>query len=378
MAKPRRASLRDLLVGLRLYSSVSIDLSMYTLAFGDRTAAVEVLRIEEDIDELFKEVIAKLILAFRDRSREPEAIGLVDLASALDTISNAAGDLASVALRGYPPHPYVTAAICHGESVGLIKSRKGIDRVPARVDVLLLKRGESYEIAPPSVKVMPGDVIVARGPLEELAKLAIELGEEGYAGEKCVIEARLQASAGDQLASMILSLKALSRSMLDLAFYSLLHNDMSIAETVKEMKDYANKAYFELLETVLNSSYPGRAHEMVSLVVFVKGMEEISDAALRIANVVRMKHHSPVLSQVMREGEEAYLRVKVMRRASLGELGLEERGFIPIAVGRGGDWSAPLLPESSIEEGDELILKYYRTGGEAEELRSLGLVVRHT
>ncbi|MEN2999648.1 MAG: PhoU domain-containing protein [Acidilobaceae archaeon] len=375
MGRLRRATLRDILVGLRLYSSVSIDLAMYTLAFGDKQAALEVLRIEEDIDELYKEVIAKLILAFRDRSREPEAIGLVDLASALDTISDAAGDLATVTLRGYQPHPYVTSALCHGESVGLIRSRRESQGVPARVDVLLLRRGENYEIAPPSAKISPGDILVVRGPLEEVAELSRALGEEGYAGEKCAVEARVQAAAGDQLAAALLSLKALSRSMLDLAFYSLLNNDASIAETVWEMKEYANKAYFELLELTLNSSYPGRAHEMTSLLAFAKSMEEISDAAVRIANVVRNRHYSPVLSQVVREGEEAYVRVRLLRPyRSPSEMGLEDRGFIPVALRRAGDWRAP-VPNAPLEEGDELILKFYRTGGEAEELRGLGLVV---
>ncbi|MCS7106923.1 MAG: hypothetical protein NZ902_02330 [Acidilobaceae archaeon] len=375
MGRFRRATLRDILVGLRLYSSVSIDLAMYTLAFGDKQAALEVLRIEEDIDELYKEVIAKLILAFRDRSREPEAIGLVDLASALDTISDAAGDLATVALRGYQPHPYVTAALCHGESVGLIRSRRESRGVSARVDVLLLRKGEGYEIAPSSVIISPGDILVVRGPLEEVAELSRALGEESYVGERCAMEARVQAAAGDQLAATLLSLKALSRSMLDLALYSLLNNDASIAETVGEMKEYANKAFFELLELTLNSSYPGRAQEMVSLVAFAKSMEEISDAAVRMANVVRNKHHSPVLSQIVREGEEAYVRVKLVRPfSSPREMGLEERGFIPIAIRRAGDWTAP-VPDAPLEEGDELILKYYRAGGEAEELKGLGLVV---
>ncbi|MEM2421540.1 MAG: PhoU domain-containing protein, partial [Acidilobaceae archaeon] len=171
-------SLRDILINLKYYSSIAVDLAMYSLAFRDNLAAIEVLKMEETIDDLYKEAIAKLIIAFRSTTYLQQALGLISIASSLDTISDAAGDIASVVLRGYPTHAYITAIMCHGEAVGLVKSRKHYKGVPARVDVLLLKRGDRYEIAPRTESILEDDVIVVRGPIEEVLEVARTLGEE--------------------------------------------------------------------------------------------------------------------------------------------------------------------------------------------------------
>ncbi|MEM2224413.1 MAG: PhoU domain-containing protein [Acidilobaceae archaeon] len=371
-------SLRDILINLKYYSSIAVDLAMYSLAFRDNLAAIEVLKMEETIDDLYKEAIAKLIIAFRSTTYLQQALGLISIASSLDTISDAAGDIASVVLRGYPTHAYITAIMCHGEAVGLVKSRKHYKGVPARVDVLLLKRGDRYEIAPRTESILEDDVIVVRGPIEEVLEVARTLGEESLSKEKCGLEVSMQALGGDALALTLLSLKAISRSMLDLAFYSLLSNDKSIADTVAEMEVYADKLYHELLEHLFTTSYPGRSSEMVSLAVLTKSLEEISDAALRISNVIRYGQYAQVMSHVVSEGEEAYTRVKFKLREplSLRGLGLEDRGFIPIAIYREGDWIAPVSSDVQIKSEDEIILKYYRVGEEIrilEELRERGL-----
>lgn len=368
MLRHRRSSLRDILVDAKLLSSVAVDLSMYSLAFSDTVAALEVLRLEKNVDELYKEAVAKVLIAFRDKSLIPQAIGLMSLVSSLDTITDVAGDLASTALRGYRPHPYVILAVCHGDAVGMIRSRVSRTGLPSRVDVLLLKRGDRYEIAPRIEKIMEGDVIVVRGPLEEVAEASMALGDEILNRISCA------AHMEDSMAHRLLTLKSISRSMLDLAFYSLLHNDKSLAGVVVDMEEYADRIYYEML---------AKLHELrirddiVTLLALVKGLEELSDAALRIANVVLADQHSPLLSHVVSEGEEAYLRVAIKGgRRQLAALGLQDKGFVPIALRRGKDWISPVSLMEHIEEGDELVLKYYRTGPEGrelEELRPLGL-----
>lgn len=369
MLKHRRSSLRDILVDTKLLSSVAVDLSMYSLAFSDSVAALEVLRLEKNVDELYKQAVAKVLIAFRDMSLIPQAIGLMSLVSSLDTITDVAGDLASTALRGYKPHPHVIPAVCHGDAVGMIRSRRSRAGLPSRVDVLLLKRGDRYEIAPKVEKILEDDIIVVRGPLEEVVEASVALGDEILPHLSCVRQM-------EGAASQLLTLKSISRSMLDLAFYSLLHNDVSLAGVVVDMEEYADKVYYEILRKTPELSALG---EVVTLIALVKGLEELSDAALRIANVVLAGQHSPLLSHVVSEGEEAYLKVMVSgSRRSISSLGLQDRGFVPIALKRERDWISPVVPHEEVEEGDELVLKYYRSGPEGrevEELRPLGLVV---
>lgn len=374
-------SIRDILIRLRYYASIAPDLSLYSLAFHDTEIAREVLRIEDEVDELYKRLIARMIVALRSLDEAPVATGLMAVSSALDTITDASADIATLVFKGYPAHPYITAIICHGEAVYPIRSNKGISKLPARVDILAVKRGGRYEVAPVTESIMEGDLLVVRGPIDEVVQLAEAL-ESPIPIVKCGVELQVQAMGGDPLASTLLALKSTSRVMVDLAFYSLLNNDVEIAETVAEMEEYSDRLYHELLEYIVSSSYPGRARDMVSLLVLSKSLEELSDAAMRIANTVRFGQNAPVLAIAVREGEEAYVRVRVEVDdiITLESLDLEDKGFIPLALYKPKvrDWITRLTPTTPIERGDELILKYYRGSPSVErhmmeELESLKL-----
>jgi uncharacterized protein with PhoU and TrkA domain len=374
-------SIKDLLVKLRYYASIAMDLSLYSLAFGDRDIAVEVLRIKREVDEIYRRLIAKMLVALRGYSEAPLAVGLLSVSSALDSISDASADVAALAIRGYPAHPYIKAMACQGEAVTLVESARSVEKLPARVDVLVVRRGGSYEIAPVSESILKGDLLVVRGPWDEVLQLAEALGSPTSIA-RCGAEIQVQAMGGDALASALLALRGTSKVMIDLAFYSLLNNDIEIAETVAEMEEYADKVYHELLELIATTSYPGGARENVSLIILSKSLEEVSDAAFRIANVVRYGEVAQVISTAVEEGEEAYVRVRFKGGSptTLEHLDLEDRGFIPLALykPRLRDWVTPVTPSSPIEPGDELILKYYRGGAEVErrmmeELKAIGL-----
>ena len=374
-------SVRDILVKLRYYTSIAMDLSLYSLAFNDKEAAAEVLRIERDVDELYRRLIAKILVALRGSSEAPVAVGLMAVSSALDTITDASADLAILAIKGYPVHPYIKAMACQGEAVSLIRSGRSMLKLPARVDILVVKRGDRYELSPVSERLEEGDLVVVRGPVDEIIQLAEALGSS-TAIARCSAEIEVQAMGGDILASTLLAFKSTSRVAVDLAFYSLLNNDVEIAEAVVEMEEYSDRLYHEILELIMSSSYPGRAVENVSLLILSKSLEELSDAALRLANVVRLGQLTQVISSAVGGGEEAYVRVKFegAGAAGLGSLDLEDRGFIPLALYKQGlrGWVAPVAPTATLEPGDELILKYYRGDVRVEEhmlkeLRSLNL-----
>ncbi len=379
MRRGREASIRDILVKLRKYSSIAVNLSLYSMAFNDKLAALEVLRIEDAVDELYRSLIAKMIIALRSTAYLPTAVSLLTVYSSIDEITDASADIAGAVLRGYKAHPYITAVACRGEAVGLITSRKSVKTVPARVDVLILKRGEKYEIAPEIDYIDEGDLLVVRGPPDEILQLAKALGEEHYEA-RCSEGFDALTHLGDPLASNLLRLKSLSFSMLDLAFYSILNDDVEIAEAVIEMESWADKLYHEVLELAHSWSHPGEPLEAVSLFILVKSLEELSDAATRIARVVVNRENPEVIGEALGEGEEAYIRVRAsesLKPSTLRDLDFEDRGLIPVAMRSGGDWIAPLTPSHEVRPNDEIILKYYRESVEAgakvlEEMRQLG------
>lgn len=370
MSISQEETVRGLLAQIRRYSSAAFDLAVYSLAFNDSLAALEVLRVESVVDELTKRLAEKAFQAVRVGVSSRIAHGIVRVASALDSISDASGDLATAVLRGYPPHSYITATACMGEAVFPLKSRRDASwPLSAVVDVLLIKRGEKYLLAPEVSSVIEGDLLVVRGPVDEIEQLSRELGEPINV-EKCFMEVSALSRAGDKLADSVRSLKLSLDAMLDMAFYSLIEDDLEIASTVLELEDHVDRLYHESLEGVLEHSYSTPSRDLVSLAVFIKSLEEIGDAASRIAGVVLKREVSEVLGEAVEMGEEAYLKAAYTRRDSveLSKLDLEDQGFLVVAVYKKSrsDWVVPPPPGLVLEKGDLLLLKHYKTDPSVE------------
>ncbi|MEM4677675.1 MAG: PhoU domain-containing protein [Acidilobaceae archaeon] len=382
MSELREETVRSLLAQLRRYSSAAFDLAVYSLAFNDSVAALEVLLIEDVVDSLTKRLAEKTFQAFRLGGSARMSHGIAGVASALDSISDASGDLATAVLRGYPPHPYITATTCMGEAVFPLRSRREVSwPFSAVVDVLLIKRGEKYLLAPEVSRVMEGDLLVVRGPIDEIEQLSKELGEPINV-EKCSQEVALLSRAGDRLAESVRSLKLSLDAMLDMAFYALIDDDMEIASSVVELEDHVDKLYYEALEGIAEHSYSSPSREVISLIVFIKSLEEIGDAAHRLAQVVLKREVSEVLGEAVEMGEEVYLKVAYPKRdpIELGRLDLEDLGFVVVAVYKRSedDWIVPPRSSMKLEEGDLLLLKYYKTEASAERhllkrLEAMGL-----
>ncbi|MEM1873816.1 MAG: PhoU domain-containing protein [Acidilobaceae archaeon] len=384
MSELHEETVRGLLAQLRRYSSTAFDLAVYSLAFNDSVAALEVLMIEDVVDSLSRRLIERTFQALRVGGSPRMIHGIVGVASALDSISNASGDLATAVLRGYPPHPYITAASCMGEAVFPLRSKRDSSwPLSALVDVLLIKRGERYLLAPEVSSVMEGDLLVVRGPVDEIEQLSRELGEPINV-EKCSQEVAALSRAGDRLADSVKSLKLSLDAMLDMSFYALIEDDVEIASSVVELEDYVDKLYYESLEGVMEHSYSAPSRDVVSLAVFIKSLEEIGDAAYKLASVVLKREVSEVLGKAVEMGEEAYLKVSYTREdpVELSKLDLEDQGFVVVAVYKKAksDWLVPPSPGIVLERGDKLLLKYYKTGAELEKhllkrLEPLGLSV---
>jgi len=360
-----RETVRDILIKLKHYTSVAVDLSLYSLAFNDKTAAMETLRLEDNIDYYYRELLAKTSIAIRSPDQAKLALGIYEVAHSLDIISDSAGDLASIVIMEYPVHEYIKAvANCCGEIVVLVKSKRSLDRLPSMVDILLIKRGDSYILAPTKVRIEEGDSIVIRGSLDAVLDIADILGDDSIKSIVDEISPTITMGwVGDDLASSLLRLKSLSRQMLDLAFHALIYNDESLAKIVVDMEDTVDRVYYEALYHSYSASTPQSAKEMVSLSIFVKAMEAIGDAAARLSQSVIRGYNSSLIEEVLEEQEEAYLKLRVTKEASgkrLSSLNLDDLGLITVALGREGYWIIPVGPEHSIYEGDVLLVKYYR------------------
>ncbi|MCE4598755.1 MAG: hypothetical protein F7C81_00960 [Desulfurococcales archaeon] len=360
-----RETVRDILIKLRRYASIAVDLSLYSIAFNDKTAAMETLRLEDRIDHYYRDLLAKTSIAIRSPDQAKLALGIYEVAHSLDIISDSAGDLASIVIMEYPVHEYIRAvANCCGELVVLVKSRKSLRELPSMVDILLIKRGDSYILAPSKARVEDGDSIVVRGSVDAVLEVASLLGDDSIMRIIDEVKPTITMGwVGDDLASSLLRLKSLTRQMLDLAFHALIYNDESLAKIVADMEDTVDQVYYEALYHTYSASTPQSAREMVSLSIFIKSLEAIGDAAARLSLSVLRGYNSSLIEEVLEEQEEVYLKLRATGKASgrkLSSLNLEDLGLITVALGRDGSWIIPVDPEHSIYEGDIILVKYYK------------------
>jgi len=360
-------SVRDLLRLAKHYSSIAVDLALYSLASGSRVAALEALKIEDQLDRIVKELVAVVSLAVRSPDDAGLAIVVDEIARGFDKVTDAAGDMAGLVIRGYPIHPYVRAAVnCCGDAV--MAARK-IERLPGLVDILLVKRGDTYILAPEDRSIEAGDLVVLRGTPEEVAEAAATIsGEHGDPLEEARV-ALDAARAGDELAEKLIRLRWLAREMLDLALHALIYADSSVAGFVEELEDSADQLYHEVLELSYAASVPGSAKEMAGLAVFAGALEYLADASVMLARTAAYKldeDYLEVIGEALEEAEEGYAKLRVTPKAAgarLADLGLAELGVSVLALGREGRWIAPVKPDYTLKEGDILLVKYYRPEG---------------
>lgn len=163
----------------------------------------------------------------------------------------------------------------------------------------------------------------------------------------------------DPLEEMLLELKDTSELMIDLAYSSLLYNNKEIAEEVQLMEetldDLANRIQREAITRVAKDGDADKAFIMVKMAASV---EEISDAAMQIADVVlRGVEPHPVISLSIRDADSIISRAQVqagsdLANRTLGELKLSSQtGMWVVAIKRdrryiyGPDADTRILPE---------------------------------
>jgi len=369
----RPYTVKDYLRLLKHYSSIAVDLALYSLLSGDREAALEVLKVESQIDDIFEDLVARVSLAVRSPEDTGIAVAVADIGRALDKVSDAAGDLAGLVLRGYPIHDYVKAAVnCCNEIVALLRAKRKVRDIPSIIDLLIVRRGDSYLLAPSFNSLERGDMLVVRGMAEEIEELANLVGDKEGAQRLSAAPYLSVARAGDDLAESIIRIKSLARSVLDLAFHSLVYGDKSLLGIVSELEDEVDHLYHKILEKSYAATPAGLAREMVSVAVFASAMEQLADSAVQMARTVERTGHLSLVEEALEEEEEAFLRVRATPRAAgktIAELRLTDMGVNVIAIGRGGNWIIPVRPDYTIEDGDILLVKYYKPKGEKSEER---------
>ncbi len=181
--KYKAVPVRETLVEMKDISEMMIDLAYSAAIMDNKPLAEEVMYLEKRMDDLVYILNMNLMLSARNW-RDAETLAAVQRVGALTNVmSDAAGDIAGLVLRGIRVHPVAREVferteenLEHGTVVeGSMLEGKSVDELHlARrigADIIAIKRGEHWLINPGKEILTPEDVFVARGTQEGLEVL---------------------------------------------------------------------------------------------------------------------------------------------------------------------------------------------------------------
>jgi uncharacterized protein with PhoU and TrkA domain len=187
-------SVRNLLVEMKNLSELMLDLAYSSALFNSKELAEDVLELEKRVDTLAYLLKMNTMIAARDAKDAEALLGVSIVSSSANKISDAAADIAYIALREIGIHPLVREVferveehlgrtIAKPNSILLNKTLEELE-FAARigVDIIAIRRGKEWTINPKDDEpIIEGDTLIARGTpagIEELKNLAEGISKE--------------------------------------------------------------------------------------------------------------------------------------------------------------------------------------------------------
>jgi uncharacterized protein with PhoU and TrkA domain len=169
---------------------------------------------------------------------------------------------------------------------------------------------------------------------------------------------------------ILTEIKDLSELMVDLAYSSVLFDDIDLAEEVVELEDEVDRL-MPLL--IMNAALAIRdkedAEAIYPIIKTASAIDRISNEAAGIARVVLRKIGvDPLISEALAYADERLVRTSIssdsiLKQKKLGELGLETNiGVIIRAVRRNGELYLDIDDEFVLKVNDVIVAKGTDTG----------------
>ncbi|MDY6964389.1 MAG: TrkA C-terminal domain-containing protein [Halobacteriota archaeon] len=376
-------NVKDLLKEMKDISELMVDLSYSAVLFDNEDIAEEVLRLEEEIDILLYHARIAAMLGARGTDEAEKLSGVLQIASATENISNAAGDIAKVALADLKlPEEFKAHLKKAEETVTRVKVSPDSDfasrtlkdlklKTETGMRVIAIRRGHEWIFDPDKeMMLLREDVLFAEGPDEGVPHFYELASGEAY--PKKEFESKAKIDALEEAADLITDMKDTSELAAGLAYSAVLFNSEEIAYEVELLEQQMDGMRSKLESLVLESAKTiDDTDSLRGLLQLGTSSEVISDAAYEIADIVlRDIELHPVFMLALRESDEVISRVNVEESSeivgkTLGSLKLEtETGMFVLAIRRRDKWIYHPSAKTIIEEGDSLIAKGTKSGEE--------------
>ncbi len=391
--KPQRIEykplpVRSLLREIKNTVSLTLDLAYYSVLYADKMMAYRVMKLENEIDAKWALTVMQTMMAARTPEDSESLLSIVRIANALDDVSDAAGDIAYIAIEMYEGLRALAPAILGSEEwVARVKVRKPnnpltvaqVSSYPRHADVVAIVRNQTVIIDPPlDQEIRPGDELILRGTEEALRLIAEELGDT-------IQVPSLSMEGLDEASRKSLGRASWMKNMadvaLDLAFHSVVYNDKGSALEVLELEEEADSKYLSLMK-LLSQAQSLTANEKIALTVMFTSLEKITDAAAQMASLVLSEIPIPeIVQMVEEESNEVIVKTLVeegLDGKTIEEAKLDDIGAHVVAVKtREGNWIPLPPPNTVLHRGDMVLLKLYTERDESlmQALEERGLQI---
>jgi uncharacterized protein with PhoU and TrkA domain len=176
-------SVREILKGMKDISELIVDLSYSAILFRNEELAEEVRYLEARMDTLNYEIRMQAMLAARGAEDAEKLAGILQVAEAAETISNAAGDIVDI-LRIDLEHPLIPSLLSESDEIIIRMKIENAPKIYGRKiselrirsetgsKILAIRRGNGWIFGPIKRETLEeGDVVLVRGTEEGIDKL---------------------------------------------------------------------------------------------------------------------------------------------------------------------------------------------------------------
>ena len=187
MSEPKQVdkwSVRELLTEMKDISEVIVDLAYASILYNSKDMADSVMEFEDEMDELKYAIREKVMLAARTKDDARQLSGILQVASAADRISHAAGEIVKLLDVPLEKRPFLPKILDESdEKIKMTRIHPSSDMAESTIDslaveavtgmkIIALKNRHGWLYDPEEdVKLRAGDDIVVRGTEDGFRKL---------------------------------------------------------------------------------------------------------------------------------------------------------------------------------------------------------------
>lgn len=376
-------TVKGLLAEIKDSSELMVDLAYAAVYFADEDLAKEVGRLEDRMFDDLRALRKLAILAARSPEDAEHMARVLEIASAVEKIADAADDIARVVSSSLGILDDLRKDLRHAdEVVARIKAMEGSRAngcslrdlaMPTEMGmwVIAVRRGGSWNFDPGAdYIVVEGDALLVKGPEDGVA-LARELMAMPPA-KTITHEDGLVLSDLDRAVDLLVEMKNSAEVAVGLAYSALLFNDPSLAAEVGNLEARSDAIHDELESWLLRSAQEARnPDDLRGLIHLAHASEMIFDSAREMTRLVELGEElHPVVAAALVESDEFGHQTIVgpdspAEGRSIKELSIEtETGMFVLAVQRGRRWTYRPKPRFVLHAGDRIIAIGPSEGGE--------------